>query len=112
MPAGRSYAASPRRDLSLLIDHPQRPREQPRQPLAQAVAPVLPVVTVARLDEAHVHAGALQQRHQRAVLVDERLVDATGDEDAVDRPPGRGAEAVHELDDRCEQRTALALADV
>ena len=41
----------------LLVDHPERPGKEEGQAFAQAVAPVLPVVTVERLDVAHVHAG-------------------------------------------------------
>ncbi len=56
---------------ALLVDEQERPGEEPGEAFAQPVAPVLPVVAVAGLDEAHVHAGRLEHRRERAVLVDE-----------------------------------------
>ena len=53
-----------------------RPGEQPGQRLSEAVAPVLPVVTVAGLDEADLHARCAEHRDERAVLADQRLVHA------------------------------------
>ena len=44
--------------------------------------------------------------HQRAVLVDQRLVDAAADEDPLADGVGCVAEAVHELDDGVEERAA------
>src|SRR6059036_2439540 len=75
---GEASTGWPRAPRSL-VHHPQRPGEEPRQSLAQPVAPVLPVVAVAHLLEAHVHAGLLQERVDRAVVVDQRLVDPAGE---------------------------------
>src|SRR6267142_4677010 len=98
---------------SSLVDEAQRPREQPGQAFAEAVAPVLPVVPVASLDEAHLHAGGREQRHHRAVLVDERLVNAAAEEDALAHGLRLGAVGVDELDHPVEERpAAVALADV
>src|SRR5262249_41108493 len=120
----RNRAASryprPARDRStgslqpwLFIHQPQGAGEQPGEPLAQAIAPVLPVVPVAGLDVAHLHADVLEERDQRAVLVDERFVHPAGPEQLF----GDGApllpELVHERHDRVEQGPAVvALADV
>src|SRR5262249_46404429 len=96
----------------LLVDHPERAGEEPGEALAEAVAPVLPVVAVAGLDVADLHAGLLEEGEQAAVLVDEGLVDAAGEEEALRGAPGRGAEGVHEVDDGLEERAAAAGADV
>src|SRR5262245_47233324 len=86
------------RSHALFVDQADRAGEEPRQTFAEAVAPVLPVVAVAGLDEAHLHAGVLEARDERAVVVDEALVDAARDEHAFGEAHGRGAEVVHEGD--------------
>src|SRR4029434_7621061 len=95
-----------------LVDVPERAGEEVREALAQAVAPVLPVVAVAALAEAHLHAGLLQERVHRAVVVDHRLVLAAAHVDALARTAGVVAELVDEAHDLVEERAAVVLADV
>src|SRR6476620_2561053 len=71
--------------LRSLVDHPLRSREQPAERGLQTVPPVLPVVPVADLFVAHVEAVLAHVRHETAVLVDQRLVDAARDIDTLGR---------------------------
>ena len=97
----------------LLVDVKKRAGHQPRQPLAEAVAPVFPVVAIAGLDVPHIHPGGKQQRDDRSILVDQRLVHAAADEDPLGHRGRLGPEPVHERDHRIEQRAAVvAVADV
>src|SRR6476620_3366012 len=95
--------------LLSLVDELLGSREEPGQAVAEPVAPVLPVVAVARLGVAHRHAGVTEDRHHRPVRGDERLVDAAGHEDPVDDGGRLLAKAVDELNDRVERRTTAVV---
>ncbi len=88
---------------ALLVDQLLRPGVDPGQRVAEAVAPVLPVVAVAGLDEAHGHARRLEGRHHRAVGHDQRLVHAAADEQPVGHPARPFPVAVHEPHHRVER---------
>src|SRR5699024_4740597 len=64
----------------LLVVERLRSGVDPREGVAEQVAPVLPVVAVTRLDPADRHPGLLEGRHHGAVRGDERLVDAAAHE--------------------------------
>src|SRR6185312_10207308 len=96
-------------ELRLLVDHLLRAGEDPGERVAQAVAPVLPGVAVARLAEPHRHARRLEGRHHRPVGRDQRLEHPAADEQAVGDPPGPGPVAVHELHHRVEHRATAVV---
>src|SRR2546423_3783953 len=98
---------------SSLVNEAQRPGEEPGQTFPEAVAPVLPVVPVAGFHEADFHAGRREQRHHRAVLVDQGFVDSAAEEHPLAHRLRLFPVAVDELDDAVEERAAaVALPDV
>src|SRR6478672_512074 len=98
---------------SSLVDELLGSGEEPRESVTETVAPVLPVVAVARLRVAHRHASVAEDRDHRPVRGDERLVDAARHEETVDDRRRLLAEAVDELHDRVEGRAAAVVeADV
>src|SRR5580704_10066122 len=86
-----------------------RTREDPGQPGAQPVPPVLPAVPVARLDVPDRHPGALEHRDHGPVRDDQRLVDTAADEQPVGDPPRGAPVPVHEPDHRIEHRPAAVV---
>src|SRR6476619_8008866 len=112
-PRGRRPPAAVSSRVWSFVDELLGSGEEPGQAVAEAVAPVLPVVAVARLRVAHRHAGLAEDRDHRPVRADARLVDAARHDDLVDARGRRLPEAVDELHDRVEGRTAAVLeADV
>src|SRR5204863_6672842 len=96
----------------LFVHQPERSGEEPRKSVPEPVAPVLPVVAVARLDVADGHSGRLEQGYDRPVLVDERFVDPAAHEELLGGMAGRRPEGVDELHHRLEVRPALVRTDV
>src|SRR5579859_2540530 len=103
-----SSSAIANRQESLVVEL-LRTRENPGQPGAQPVPPVLPAVPVARLDVPDRHPGALEHRDHGPVRDDQRLIHAAADEQPVGHPPRRGPVPVHELDHRLEHRPAAVV---
>src|SRR6478672_4937636 len=89
---------------SSLVDELLGSGEEPRETVAETVAPVLPVVAVARLGVAHRHPRLAEDGDHRPVRGDERLVDAARHEEPVDDRGRLLAEAVDELHDGVERR--------
>src|SRR5271169_4022961 len=109
----RTFRSSDTKPPSSLVVELLRTRENPGQPGAQPVPPVLPAVPVARLDVPHRHPGALEHRDHGPVRDDQRLVHAAADEQPVGDPPRGAPVAVDEPDHRLEHRpAAVVVTDV
>ena len=83
-PCGRDGAGAP--SAGLVLAGPQHPA----QPVAELVAPVVPVVAVPRALEQNIDAAFAQEACKRAVLVGEPL-ELAGRDEGAGRPAARGA---------------------
>src|SRR5687768_15767141 len=79
----------------------------PAQAGVQLVPPVLPVMAVARLHEAHLGALLVEEAGEHAVLPDQALVDAAADEDTARKSRRIAADLVDQVGDPLEQRVAV-----
>src|SRR6185295_4817881 len=82
------------------------PGQGPLEGRRELVAPIVPMVAVARLHEAHLSALLAEESRERPVLLDEPLVDAATHEDAQRQPRRIRADQVEKIGDTFEQRVA------